>query len=52
MKLFELDELIKSVCPIDGINSDGEIWFSDTATEEQKAEARDLIINNLGNVTE
>jgi hypothetical protein len=31
------------VCPIDGINSDGVIWFKTEATDEQKAEAQALM---------
>lgn len=40
MKLYQLDELIKTVCPIDGINSNGVIWFKPEATDEQKVAAQ------------
>ena len=43
MKIDELDTLIKSVCPIHGINSNGVIWYKDDATEEQKLQAQDLM---------
>jgi hypothetical protein len=42
MKLYELDELIKTLCPIDGINSDGVICFQESATPEQRAAAEAL----------
>lgn len=47
MKLGELDALIRSVCPIDGINSDGEIWFRPDATDDQKALALALMNQHL-----
>lgn len=39
MLIQELDQLIKQVCPIDGLNSSGTIWFKQEATEEQKQAA-------------
>lgn len=47
MRLFELDELIKAVCPISGINSDGVIWFLPEATPAQKAAAQALMDEHL-----
>lgn len=47
MKLHELDELIKAVCPISGINSDGVIWFLPEATPAQKAAAQALMDEHL-----
>jgi hypothetical protein len=47
MKLYELDELIKAVCPIEGINSNGAIWFLPEATPVQKAEAQALMQEHL-----
>jgi hypothetical protein len=43
MKLWELDELIRTVCPVDGINSDGVIFFKETATEEERITAEALM---------
>jgi len=51
MKLHELDELIRTVCPIDGINTDGVIWFRAEATEAQKADAIELMAQHLAQVT-
>ncbi|MFZ4124583.1 MAG: hypothetical protein ACOYJ2_00735 [Rickettsiales bacterium] len=47
MKLYELDELIRAVCPIDGLNSEGVIWFRPEATQEQKDAAEALIAEHL-----
>lgn len=47
MKLFELDELVRAVCPIDGLNSEGVIWFKEEATEEQRNVGRLLIQQHL-----
>lgn len=47
MKLYELDELIKTLCPIDGINSDGVICFQESATPEQRAAAEALMQAHL-----
>ncbi|MFM9889792.1 MAG: hypothetical protein ACKVOE_03975 [Rickettsiales bacterium] len=43
MKLWELDEAIRAVCPIDGINSDGVIFFHDEATDAQRSAAHALM---------
>ncbi len=43
MKLWELDELIKTVAPIYGVNSNGKIAFADEATEAQRQAAEALI---------
>lgn len=50
MTLAELDQIIKEVCPIYGINSNGIIFFMDTATEEQKTTAEQLISEHIGSV--
>ncbi len=50
MKLGELNDLIAQVAPIIGINSDGVIWFSAEATEDQKSQADALISENIANI--
>lgn len=50
MKLFELDQAINAVCPIDGISSSGEIWFKPEATNEQKAAAQAIMDAELPNL--
>ena len=50
MKIRELDALIKVVCPIDGVNSDGVIWFKPEATAEQRAAAQQIISENLASL--
>jgi hypothetical protein len=45
MTIGQLDALIKAICPIHGINSDGVIWFKEASTEAQREEA--VIILNL-----
>jgi len=50
MKLYELDQLIKAVCPIDGINSEGAIWFLPEATPEQRAAAQAIMDEHLGSI--
>jgi hypothetical protein len=47
MKLYELDELIKTVCPIDGINSNGVIFFREIANAEERAAAEALMAAHL-----
>lgn len=47
MKLADLDALIKTVCPIDGINSSGVISFKPEATDAQKTAAQALMDANL-----
>lgn len=47
MKIYELDQLIQAVCPIDGISSNGEIWFKPEATDEQRAVAQSLMDEHL-----
>lgn len=43
MKIEKLSAMIESVCPIDGINSNGVIWFKDEATDEQRGDAQTLM---------
>jgi len=50
MKLYELDELIKAVCPIEGINSNGAIWFLPEATPGQRAAAQALMDEYLESI--
>jgi hypothetical protein len=50
MKIHELNDMIQEVCPIDGINSDGVIWFKPEATDEQKVAAQALMDENLSAV--
>lgn len=51
MRIEDIDQLIQAVCPIDGCNSNGEIWFKPEATAQQKAAARAIMAANLGNST-
>lgn len=51
MNIEQLHKMISEVCPIDGINSNGKISFSDAATEEQKSEAQLLIDKHLPNLS-
>jgi hypothetical protein len=50
MKLHELDQLIRSICPISGINTEGAIWFLPEATPEQRAAAQALMDEHLGSI--
>ena len=47
MKLYEIDEAIKAVCPIEGVNSSGVIWFKPEATPEQREAAEALMAQML-----
>lgn len=40
-----LTEKINKVCPIEGVNEQGQIWYGQGATEEQKALALDIYNN-------
>lgn len=40
MKLHEIDETLKEIAPIHGVNSNGVIWFAAVATDAQKKAAR------------
>jgi len=51
MTIAELDELIKAVCPIVGINSNGAIWFDPAATLEQQAQAEQLMLEHKDTLT-
>ena len=51
MNIGQLDQLIKAVAPIDGINTNGVIWFKPEATDEQKAAAQALMDEHLPNIT-
>jgi hypothetical protein len=50
MKIMELDELVKTVCPIHGLSSDGTIWFKPEATPAQKTAAQALMDEHLASV--
>ena len=50
MTLSELDQLIKTVCPIYGINNKGDIHFKEEATEQQRTDARTIVEANIANV--
>lgn len=52
MKLYELDQAIKAVCPIDGINTAGVIFFKVEATPEERAAAQALMDIHLIEVDE
>ena len=39
MKLHEIHEQVAALAPIDGLNSNGVIWFKPEATPEQRAAA-------------
>lgn len=43
MTLAQLNDQIAAVCPIDGINSDGVIWFKPEATDDQRKSAQALM---------
>lgn len=43
-------ETVTTLCPINGINSDGKIFFKGEATEGQKDEAQSVMINNITSV--
>lgn len=43
MSFGNLQEKINTVCPNYGLNSDGTIWFTPQATEQQKAYAQALM---------
>lgn len=47
MNIAELDFIVKQVCPIHGINSDGVIFFKEEATEEQRYLATEVVSENL-----
>lgn len=51
MKIAELDAIVKEVCPIDGLNSDGVIWFKPEATDAQRAQAQKIMEENLASLT-
>lgn len=47
MLIDQLDAKIKEVCPIDGIDSKGAIWFAPHATADQRAAAAALMAQEL-----
>lgn len=51
MKICELDNMIKAVCPIHGVNSDGVISFKDEATGEQRAAAQKIMEENFSSLS-
>lgn len=50
MKIGELSELITTVAPIHGIDSNGEISFKEGVTPEEKAAAFMLVEKHIGEV--
>lgn len=52
MTLTQLNDLIAAACPIDGINSDGLIFFKDEATTEERDAAQALMDANLPSLGE
>jgi hypothetical protein len=50
MRLDELHDLIACLAPIEGINSDGAIWFTPEATEQQKAAAQEAMVAHLSDL--
>lgn len=47
MNIQELNDAVAAVCPIDGVNSDGAIFFQASATAPQKAAAQLVMTTNL-----
>lgn len=47
MKLAEINSLVEAVCPIHGINSNGDISFKDEATASQKSAAKKMLEDNM-----
>lgn len=47
MLIEQLDAMIRAVCPIDGVNSKGVIFFKPEATDEQKAAAQEVMAQHL-----
>jgi hypothetical protein len=45
MNVEKLTQKINSICPIEGLDTDRNIWFKPEATEEQKALAYDIYDN-------
>ncbi len=52
MKLWELDELVRAMCPIHGLNSQGVISFKNEATSEQREAATALVAARLAELEE
>jgi hypothetical protein len=52
MMIQQLSEMISAVCPIDGISSNGAIWFKAEATEAQKADAMSILTQNINAVSD
>lgn len=52
MKLYELDELVKTLCPVHGLNSQGVISFMNEATPEQREAATALVAARLAELEE
>ena len=47
MRIDQLNDAIAAVCPIEGMNSNGDIWFRPEATDEQRESAQALMSENL-----
>ena len=50
MKLDQLDQIIRAVCPIDGISTDGAIAFKAEATQQQRDAATALMAQYIGSL--
>jgi hypothetical protein len=50
MKLWELSEMIAAVCPVDGINSDGVIFYKPEVTPTQQSAAEALMVAHIASV--
>lgn len=48
MNITKLHSLVAAVCPIAGVNSDGQISFLPEATAEQRAAAEGVVAANIG----
>ncbi|MES2910634.1 MAG: hypothetical protein V4718_04560 [Pseudomonadota bacterium] len=51
MNIIELHKLVSAQCPIDGLDSDGEISFKQSATHEQRSAAEALVAEHLDSLT-
>lgn len=51
MTIEELDALVKAVCPIHGLNSNGVIWFKPEATTDQRLAAQAVVATHLSELT-
>lgn len=50
MRLHEINDAIKAICPVISINSDGKIEFDSSATDAQKIQAQSIMDTELPNL--